>query len=41
MAFMYLIMQIVTGIFLSMYYKADIGLAFSSIDYISREIYYG
>jgi len=41
MAFICLIIQIITGIFLSMYYKSDIGLAFGSIEYISREVYYG
>jgi len=41
MAFICLILQIVTGIFLAMHYKSDILLAFSSIEYISRDVQYG
>jgi ubiquinol-cytochrome c reductase cytochrome b subunit len=41
MALLCLIIQIITGLFLSMFYKADISLAFSSIEYINRELYYG
>lgn len=33
--------QIITGIFLSMHYKADVNLAFSSITHISMEVNYG
>jgi len=41
MAFICLIMQILTGLFLAMHYKSDINLAFSSIEYLNREVYYG
>lgn len=37
----FLIMQIVTGLFLAMYYDPSILYAFSSIMYINSEIYYG
>jgi len=36
-----LCLQMITGIFLAMHYKSDINLAFSSIEYINREVYYG
>nr|BDG62531.1 cytochrome B [Ophiocten ludwigi] len=36
-----LIMQIVTGIFLAMYYNADVLLAYSSVNHICREVNYG
>lgn len=36
-----LITQIVTGIFLAMHYCADVNLAFSSVDYITRDVNYG
>jgi ubiquinol-cytochrome c reductase cytochrome b subunit len=36
-----LVLQIVTGLFLSMHYKADASLAFDSVDYIMREVNYG
>jgi quinol-cytochrome oxidoreductase complex cytochrome b subunit len=37
----FLIMQIITGLFLAMYYDPSILYAFSSIMYINNEIYYG
>nr|YP_009987878.1 cytochrome b [Tachypleus gigas]QNL17499.1 cytochrome b [Tachypleus gigas] len=36
-----LIIQIMTGIFLSMHYSSDISLAFSSISHICRDVNYG
>ena len=36
-----LVIQIVTGIFLTMNYKPDGGLAFSSVEYIMRDVNYG
>lgn len=36
-----LVIQIVTGIFLAMHYKADIGMAFDSIQHIMRDVNYG
>jgi len=33
--------QLVTGIFLSMFYVSDISRAFASVDLINREIKYG
>ncbi len=36
-----LVLQILTGIFLAMHYKADAGLAFESVQYIMREVNYG
>nr|WRK19249.1 cytochrome b [Benthodytes sp. Gxx-2023] len=36
-----LIIQIITGIFLAMYYTADISLAFSSVSHICRDVNYG
>lgn len=36
-----LVLQIVTGIFLAMHYKADSGLAFDSIQHIMRDVNYG
>jgi quinol-cytochrome oxidoreductase complex cytochrome b subunit len=41
LALICLVLQIITGLFLSMYYTADIQLAFSSVEYINRELYYG
>nr|ABY80888.1 cytochrome b [Lepidophyma sp. JBP-2007] len=38
---MCLIVQIITGLFLSMHYTADIASAFSSIAHISRDVQYG
>lgn len=36
-----LVLQIVTGIFLAMHYKADAALAFDSIQHLMREVNYG
>jgi ubiquinol-cytochrome c reductase cytochrome b subunit len=36
-----LVLQIVTGIFLTMHYKPDAALAFSSVEYIMREVPWG
>jgi len=33
-----LVIQILTGLFLAMYYKADVALAFDSVQYIMREV---
>jgi ubiquinol-cytochrome c reductase cytochrome b subunit len=35
------IIQIVSGIFLAMYYIPNINMAFNSTDYIMREVNYG
>nr|QGN74733.1 cytochrome b [Acaudina molpadioides] len=36
-----LIIQIITGLFLSMHYTADVSLAFSSVSHICRDVNYG
>merc|ERR1712087_392159 len=36
-----IMLQIVTGIFLSLYYTSDINSAYSSVFFLIREIYYG
>lgn len=36
-----LVLQIVTGVFLAMHYKADAALAFDSIQHLMREVNYG
>lgn len=36
-----LVIQIVSGIFLAMHYKADASLAFSSVEHIMRDVNYG
>lgn len=36
-----LVIQMVTGIFLAMHYKADVALAFDSVEHIMREVNYG
>lgn len=41
MALVILLLQILTGIFLAMHYKSDVLLAFSSIEYILRDVQYG
>jgi len=41
LAFICLLLQIITGLFLGMHYKSDVNLAFASIEYINREVYYG
>jgi len=41
LALFVLILQIVTGIFLTMHYKPDASQAFSSVEYIMRDVPYG
>jgi ubiquinol-cytochrome c reductase cytochrome b subunit len=41
MALICLLIQILSGLFISMFYKADINMAFTSVEYINRELYYG
>ena len=41
LALVMLVNQIVTGIFLTMHYKPDTGLAFASVEYIMREVPWG
>ena len=41
LAMLVLAMQILTGIFLTMHYKPDSGLAFASVEYIMREVPFG
>jgi ubiquinol-cytochrome c reductase cytochrome b subunit len=41
LALLMLILQIVTGIFLTMNYKPDAELAFGSVEYIMRDVNYG
>src|SRR3972149_3108371 len=41
LALLALVMQIVTGIFLTMHYKPDATLAFASVEYIMREVPWG
>ena len=36
-----LVLQIVTGIFLTMHYKPDVNLAFASVEYIMRDVPWG
>ncbi|MBI1363562.1 MAG: cytochrome b [Proteobacteria bacterium] len=36
-----LMLQIITGVFLAMHYKADVNLAFDSIQHISRDVTWG
>ncbi len=36
-----LVLQLVTGIFLAMYYKPDVNMAFDSVQHIMRDINYG
>jgi ubiquinol-cytochrome c reductase cytochrome b subunit len=38
LAMLILVMQIITGIFLTMHYKPDAALAFASVEYIMREV---
>jgi quinol-cytochrome oxidoreductase complex cytochrome b subunit len=40
-ALIILLIQIITGVFLAMHYKSDVYLAFSSIEYILRDVQYG
>jgi ubiquinol-cytochrome c reductase cytochrome b subunit len=41
LAMLVLVIQIVTGIFLTMHYKPDAGLAFYSVEYIMRDVPWG
>jgi ubiquinol-cytochrome c reductase cytochrome b subunit len=41
LALLVLVMQIVTGIFLTMHYKPDAALAFGSVEYIMRDVSWG
>src|SRR3972149_4944091 len=41
LALLMLVIQIVTGIFLTMHYKPDAGLAFASVEYIMRDVPWG
>ena len=41
LALLVLVLQIVTGIFLTMNYKPDAGLAFGSVEYIMRDVEWG
>ena len=41
LAMLVLVMQIVTGIFLTMHYKPDATLAFASVEYIMRDVPWG
>jgi ubiquinol-cytochrome c reductase cytochrome b subunit len=41
LALLMLVVQIVTGIFLTMHYKPDANLAFASVEYIMRDVDYG
>jgi len=41
LAILVLVMQIITGIFMAMYYKPDAGLAFASVEYIMRDVPWG
>jgi len=41
LALMVLVIQIISGIFLTMHYKPDAGMAFASVEYIMRDVPYG
>ncbi|GMR06769.1 MAG: cytochrome bc complex cytochrome b subunit [Gammaproteobacteria bacterium] len=41
LAILVLVLQIVTGIFLTMHYKPDAGMAFASVEYIMRDVPWG
>jgi len=41
LALLVLVLQIVTGIFLTMHYKPDAGMAFASVEYIMRDVNWG
>ncbi|MBD3610058.1 MAG: cytochrome bc complex cytochrome b subunit, partial [Gammaproteobacteria bacterium] len=41
LALLVLVIQIVTGIFLTMHYKPDAGMAFGSVEYIMRDVDWG
>jgi ubiquinol-cytochrome c reductase cytochrome b subunit len=41
LALLVLVIQIISGIFLTMHYKPDAGMAFASVEYIMRDVPYG
>ena len=41
LALFVLVIQIVTGVFLTMHYKPDAALAFASVEYIMRDVNWG
>jgi len=41
LALLVLVIQIITGIFLTMHYKPDAAMAFASVEYIMRDVDYG
>ena len=41
LALMVLVIQIISGIFLTMHYKPDAAMAFASVEYIMRDVPYG
>ena len=41
LALLVLVLQIVTGVFLTMHYKPDAELAFASVEYIMRDVEWG
>jgi ubiquinol-cytochrome c reductase cytochrome b subunit len=41
LAMLVLVLQIVTGIFLTMHYKPDVNMAFASVEYIMRDVSWG
>ncbi|MDH3380433.1 MAG: cytochrome b N-terminal domain-containing protein, partial [Gammaproteobacteria bacterium] len=41
LALLVLVIQIVTGIFLTMHYKPDVNMAFASVEYIMRDVPWG
>src|SRR5690606_10065674 len=41
LALLVLVLQIITGIFLTMHYKPDAELAFGSVEYIMRDVSWG
>jgi ubiquinol-cytochrome c reductase cytochrome b subunit len=41
LALLVLVIQIITGIFLTMNYKPDAGMAFASVEYIMRDVPFG
>jgi ubiquinol-cytochrome c reductase cytochrome b subunit len=41
LAFFFLLLQILSGLFLAMFYNPNVLLAYESIMYINNEVYYG
>lgn len=41
MAFAFLVLQVITGVFLAMYYDSNIQHAFYSLEHIMRDVNYG